>query len=150
MHCINSISAQALESSRLELPRRRDRGESPPRILLVEDDPATLLMLTRLLRMEGYVVAMAASVTEAVRLSESSPFDLIVSDLGLPDGSGCDVLARVQQIHPVPGIALTGFDSEQDLAHCRDAGFLEQLVKPIDFAHLEQVIRRIIAARVTS
>ena len=101
------------------------------RILLVEDHPDTLNVLARLLQKWGHVVTTAGTVKTAKELADSQKFDLLISDLGLPDGSGLDVMRQVKTRSAVPGIALSGFGTDEDLRQSRDAGFAEHLVKPV-------------------
>ena len=112
------------------------------RILLVEDHADTLRVLSRMLRGLGHAVTTAASVATALDASAAGPFDLLVSDLGLPDGSGLDLMRRLR---PMPGIALTGYGMESDVEACREAGFEAHLTKPVDFTRLEEAIRRVAA-----
>ena len=112
------------------------------RILLVEDHADTLRVLSRMVRGLGHAVTTAASVATALDASAAGPFDLLVSDVGLPDGSGVDLMRRLR---PMPGIALTGYGMESDVEACRDAGFAAHLTKPVDFTRLEEAIRRVAA-----
>ena len=122
----------------------------PLRILLVEDDPDTRRVLARLLRRRGHTVAEAGDLGTAVRASALGPFDLLISDLGLPDGSGLDLMRRLGTIPfngnghaPTVGIALSGFGTDLDVHLSKQAGFAEHLTKPIDFPRLEAVLHRL-------
>ena len=70
-----------------------------------------------------------------------------MSDIGLPDGSGHDIMRQIRPRRNVPGIALTGYGSEDDARLARESGFVAHLVKPIDFAKLDTVIRQVAEAR---
>jgi len=124
-------------------PTRRLKKESRPlRILLVDDHVDTLKVLRRLLEGDGHCVTPAASVNEATRAAQSDGFDLLISDIGLPDGSGLDVLRSVRACHPrLPAIAMTGFGMEQDIRQSEQAGFTLHLTKPVDVNSLEAAIR---------
>jgi signal transduction histidine kinase/HAMP domain-containing protein len=111
------------------------------RILLVEDHEDTNRSLTRLLRRRGYQVQSAASVQEALDLSAKEEFDVLISDLGLPDGSGIDLMQQLNSTRPLFGIALTGFGMEEDVRKSREAGFKHHLVKPIDLTKLDLLIQ---------
>jgi PAS domain S-box-containing protein len=113
------------------------------RILLVEDHADTANSLAMLLRRRGFAVSIAATVAGAVELASAETFDLLVSDLGLPDATGYECMQRVRQIQPIPGIALSGYGMEDDIEKCHAAGFTEHLVKPIRITQLEEIIRRI-------
>jgi PAS domain S-box-containing protein len=113
------------------------------RVLLVEDHVDTARATSRLLERSGYKVTWADSVAAALRLAAEQPFDVVVSDLGLPDGDGHALMRQIKEQHGFPGIALSGFGMENDIQHGREAGFVEHLVKPVDVATLDQVIRRV-------
>jgi signal transduction histidine kinase/HAMP domain-containing protein len=111
------------------------------RILLVEDHEDTNRSLTRLLRRRGYQVQSASSLQSALELSAKEQFDVLISDLGLPDGSGIDLMQKLTAERPLFGIALTGFGMEEDVRKSRDAGFKHHLVKPIDLTKLDLLIQ---------
>jgi CheY-like chemotaxis protein/two-component sensor histidine kinase len=111
------------------------------RILLVEDHEDTNRSLTNLLRRRGYQVQSALNFHSALDLSAREQFDVLISDLGLPDGSGIDLMQTLQSKRPVIGIALTGFGMEDDIRKGREAGFRYHLVKPIDLNRLDLLIQ---------
>ncbi|PYJ19747.1 MAG: hypothetical protein DME92_11560 [Verrucomicrobia bacterium] len=82
------------------------------RILLVEDHEDTNRSLTNLLRRRGYHVQSALSFQSAVDLSAKEQFDVLISDLALPDGNGIDLIQKLHSKQPLLGIALTGFATE--------------------------------------
>lgn len=114
------------------------------RLLLVDDHPDTLRGLSRLLERRGYSVATANSGAEALAALRRESFDLLISDIGLPDGSGLLLLAKARQIQPMPAIALSGYGMEADLAGSREAGFDAHLTKPVDFALLHQQVEKLL------
>ena len=114
------------------------------RLLLVEDHDDTRKVLARLLNRRGYKVEAARNAQEARSLSSERTFDLIISDIALPDASGCDLLKELGTKHKLRGIAMSGFGSDTDLAQSRAAGFLEHLVKPIDATALDAAIQRVV------
>jgi CheY-like chemotaxis protein len=111
------------------------------RILLVEDHEDTNRSLTNLLRRRGYQVHSALDFQSALDLSAKEKFDVLISDLALPDGSGIDLIRTLQSERPVLGIALTGFGMEEDIRRGREAGFHHHLVKPIDLNKLDLLIQ---------
>jgi PAS domain S-box-containing protein len=119
------------------------------RILLVEDDAMTARIMAKLLRQNGYLVTSANSVAGALRVS-TDDYDMVVSDIGLPDGTGLDLMKRIRLIHDVPGIALTGFGMEDDIRKSQEAGFTAHLTKPLDFAKLDAMIRKVSARHVVA
>jgi CheY-like chemotaxis protein len=111
------------------------------RILLVEDHDSTRQTLEQLLRRRKYTVVPAGSVQEALAQTKSQFFDLVISDLGLPDGDGTALMAKLRDKFGLRGIALTGFGMEEDIARCRSAGFVAHLTKPIRVEALEAALR---------
>ncbi len=120
-----------------------ERGKlSSLRILVVEDEPTTMQLMARLLRGLGHEVTTANSVASALDSIQENGLDMIISDIGLPDGSGLDLLRQaIAIIGPIPAIALTGYGMEEDLRKSREAGFTAHVTKPIDFAKLEAMIQ---------
>jgi CheY-like chemotaxis protein len=119
-------------------------GSSPPlRILLVEDNLDSLRVMARLLGRRGHLVRTSASFGEALREGESDLFDVVISDIGLPDGSGLDLMRRLRPRVALGGIALSGYGMEEDIRRSGQAGFVAHLTKPVDFARLEAAIRRV-------
>jgi HAMP domain-containing protein/signal transduction histidine kinase len=121
-------------------PRATERHAM--RILLVEDHEDTNRSLTNLLRRRGYHVQSALDARSALDLNEKEQFDVLISDLALPDGSGTDLIQTLQSKRPVFGIALTGFGMEDDVRRGREAGFQHHLVKPIDVNKLDLLIQQ--------
>jgi len=121
-------------------------GEVPARtrkLLIVEDHEATRQVLQRLLTIKGHQVTIAGTVREALAIHGTERFDAVISDLGLPDGSGLDLMRELQRQRPVPGIALSGYGMEEDLRLTREAGFFAHLVKPVNLDQLRQLIEQI-------
>jgi hypothetical protein len=117
------------------------------RILMVDDHADTAVAMQRLLNRLGYHVRTADCVQSAILAAESESFDILISDLGLPDGSGIDLLreliARGRQ--PAKGIALSGFSRDEDIRQSLDAGFTEHLSKPVNLQRLQSLLERLIA-----
>ena len=113
------------------------------RILVVEDHGETLQTLSRLLTHFGHEISMADGAQSALEIVESKEFDVVLSDIGLPDGSGYDIIAQAKRKQPVKGVALTGFDSEEDFRRSKEAGFDFHLTKPIDFHELRTVLAQV-------
>jgi two-component system, chemotaxis family, CheB/CheR fusion protein len=117
----------------------------PLRILLVEDHPDTVRMLSRLLREAGHHVTAATSLRAGLDAAAAAAFDVVVSDLGLPDGSGLDLMRELRRRQPVRGIALTGYGMESDVAQTQEAGFVRHLTKPVEFGALERALEEVTA-----
>ena len=105
-------------------------------ILLVEDDKDSLSALSRLLRMSGHRALPAASADEALRLAAGERCDVVVSDVGLPDRSGLELMRELAALYRLPGIAVSGYTDAADVRECEKAGFSRHLKKPIDFQAL--------------
>ena len=110
------------------------------RILLVDDHEDTRRIIARLLQHRGHVVATACSVQSALECLDAEPFDVLISDIGLPDGSGHELMRQARLRQPVKGIALSGFGMEEDLERSEKAGFNHHLVKPVDFQSLQALL----------
>jgi signal transduction histidine kinase len=121
-------------------------GRVPPkRILLVEDHDHSRESLQRMLSMRGHTVTEAGTAAEAVAAVRESDFDLVISDLGLPDEDGYALIKRLQGMrHDLRGIALSGYGMEEDLRRSSDAGFLAHLVKPVTFRTLEAALAAVV------
>jgi signal transduction histidine kinase/CheY-like chemotaxis protein len=116
------------------------------RLLVIEDHEPTLVVLARLLRRQGHNVLTACTVKGALLLVSTHPFDLVISDLGLPDGSGLDLMRQLAKDYGLRGIALSGYGMPEDHVKTQQAGFLAHLVKPINFEQLHQVLSQIAPA----
>ena len=117
----------------------------PLHILLVEDHADSARALARLLHGQGHTVSHADGYAAAMRLAQERRFDLLLIDLGLPDGDGCDLLNEVRACYPVPAIAITGHGMAPDVRRCRDAGFEHHLLKPLSLPRLVGAIERLAA-----
>ena len=115
----------------------------PLSILLVDDHEDTNRSLMLLLRRRGFQVKTAVDIAQAVEMFAQENFDVLVSDMGLPDGSGLDLLPSLTKNPPRFGIIVSGYGMEEDVERSRAAGYQEHLVKPVDVNQLEAVIRRL-------
>lgn len=110
------------------------------RILLLEDHVDTNESLTLLLEMQGHTVTQAFDVATALGHAREKNFDLLLSDLGLPDGTPDVVMKEVASKNDTPGVALTGFGMDKDVERTRGYGFSYHLVKPVDVGRLEEIL----------
>lgn len=134
-------------------PSRSTTDSAPPassstkqfrklRILLVEDHADSAMVVQRLLVQLGHAVEIRDSVAGATQLfGDGNIFDLLLSDIGLPDGTGIDLIREIRKQHQLPAVALTGFGMEEDINRCREAGFNAHLTKPVSFQKLEALLR---------
>jgi len=114
------------------------------RILLVEDHEPTRTSLARLLMHRYYEVITASCVAEARELANAKEFHLIISDIGLPDGNGYDLMRELRKSRPIKGIALTGYGMEHDVSRSQNAGFMTHLTKPVGIQSLESALNAVL------
>jgi len=118
------------------------------RILVVEDHLDSIRPMVRLLELNGHTVRTATGVEEALKVASAESFDLIISDFGLPDGNGHDLIRQVRaKSPPVRGICLSGYNAPDDIAAARQAGFDAHLTKPVNFDKLRALIDQMAATR---
>ncbi len=122
---------------------------APLRILLVEDHQSTLAVLQRLLTRAGHRVTSAISVASALQSASAESFDVLISDVGLPDGTGYELMEKLRATHGLRGIALSGYGMDDDLRRSQEAGFRAHLTKPIDFVQLERALEDLMAGAAT-
>jgi signal transduction histidine kinase/CheY-like chemotaxis protein len=118
-------------------------ARTPPsrlRILLVDDHPDTCAALGKLLTLRGHHVATAHNMRAAKETSENDHYDLLISDVGLPDGNGMELLRHLRSKFAIPGIAISGFGMDADIGKSLEAGFSAHLVKPVKLEKLEAAI----------
>ncbi len=115
------------------------------RILLVEDHAPTRNTLSLLLQNRAFEVRAAASLAEARRAAATDSFEVLISDIGLPDGSGYDLMRELSSRQPVAGIALTGYGTEENVEQTLAAGFQVHLTKPVHVGALEEAIAKVLA-----
>jgi CheY-like chemotaxis protein len=113
-------------------------------VLLVEDNEATLHVMTKLLERLGHLVTAAPTMAGGLAAARGGTFDLLLSDLGLPDGSGLDLMRELRDQFAGRAVALTGYGMDEDVRRCREAGFAVHLTKPIDLQTLEDTLRNIV------
>ena len=117
------------------------------RVLLVEDHIDTRRVMAKLLSGFGCTVTAVGTVAEAVQLADQQTFDLLISDIGLPDGTGTELIERIRRRQPIRGIAISGFGHTDDLERSQAAGYDAHLVKPINFRTLQKTIQQFAAPR---
>ncbi len=123
--------------------RPAEAGETEKRalrILLVDDHVDTCAALEKLLARRGHRVVSVHDVRSAIEAARGDSFDLLISDMGLPDGTGVELMARLDGIGAIRGIAISGFGMYGDVERSLAAGFAVHLVKPVQFRKLEEAI----------
>jgi DNA-binding response OmpR family regulator len=112
------------------------------RILIVEDHHDSRVVLQRLLTTQGHVVHVAETCAAAMRIAKSSPFEIVIGDVGLPDGDGCELMRKLRHAHGVACIALSGYDELEHVQRAVNAGICLHLCKPIAFQQLLDAIEQ--------
>jgi CheY-like chemotaxis protein len=110
------------------------------RILIVENHDDTRFLLALLLEQLGHAVVAAASVQEALALARASRFDVLISDIGLPDGNGWELMDRLDGDRPQYAIAMSGFGMVSDREKSLAAGYRHHLLKPVEPNQLENLL----------
>ena len=126
----------AVENERMPTSQRR--------LLVVDDHQDTCTGMKLMLERRGYEITLAHSAEQAVEKARSQKFDLLISDIGLPDRSGYELMRELRHSKGLRGIALSGFGMEHDVNKARAAGFSEHLTKPINFERLEEAIQNLL------
>jgi signal transduction histidine kinase/CheY-like chemotaxis protein len=139
MNTVSPRQRHVVETSRLPVETEALR------ILLVDDHEDTCTALERLLVRRGHLVAAAHNMRSAMEAAARSQFDLLISDIALPDGSGTELMACIRALHPIRGIAISGFGMNGDIERSLNAGFSEHLVKPVKLDKLEAAIDRVMS-----
>jgi signal transduction histidine kinase/CheY-like chemotaxis protein len=148
---LKTVAAPAIAADGAD-GKEPDASEKAPavprkhRVLLVDDHADTCTGMKMLLERRGYHITVAHSADQAVEKAQKEEFDLLVSDIGLPDRSGYELMRELRDSKGLRGIALSGFGTENDVSKARAAGFSEHLTKPINFEQLESAIRQLLEA----
>ena len=144
-----TLSMQALphgEAGSVASKAVTDSARQALKILLVDDHHDTCAALQKLLARRGHLVAVSNDVRSAMEAAVRDKFDLLISDIALPDGTGMDLMMQLRAIANVPGIAISGFGNNGDIERSLQAGFSEHLIKPIKLDNLEAAIERALSA----
>ena len=115
------------------------------RILLVDDHEDTCAGMRMILERRGYRVKTAHDVRGALELARDYPFELVISDLGLPDGTGFELMKELRRLRgdSIRGVALSGFGMESDIERSMEAGFEVHLIKPVNLERLGEILRQV-------
>lgn len=145
---LNTVPAPtAEEKNGHRAPTEVPAGKTPEKkshLLVVDDHQDTCLGMKMLLERRGYRITIANSADQAIEKAAQEKFDLLISDIGLPDRSGYELMKELRETRSLRGIALSGFGMENDISKARAAGFSEHLTKPINFERLDQAIRNLL------
>lgn len=141
----NEQSREPVPAAGLVLPPVLENGIRR-RILLVEDHQPTASALALLLNRRNYDVLCANTLAEARAIATQQNFDLLISDIGLPDGNGCDLMRELHHRTGLVGIALTGYGTDADLERSKLAGFSAHLTKPVRTQELDRALSSVFSA----
>jgi CheY-like chemotaxis protein len=130
-----------------------EKGERAARglhVLIVEDSPDTLEMLHKALKARGYETTLCDSAAEALSVASTETFDLLISDIGMPEIDGYELIRRVRQLahlSNVPAIALSGYATEGDIKDALAAGFDAHVAKPVEPSQLAAEMERVLQSK---
>jgi two-component system response regulator AtoC len=126
-----------MAASDVPSPDPRSKAATPPRALIIDDDPGFLLGLTELVRREGFAVASAGSLKQAREEIAANPPDILLVDLHLPDGSGLDLLAGFEPARAPELVLITGDASVETAVDALRGGAIDYVTKPVDFGRIK-------------
>jgi len=126
-----------------EVAGKQAANQSKGCILVVDDHDDTLRSMKMLLTRLGYEVLAAENMTDALRIAEERHFDILLSDIALPDGNGLELLKKIRARRNVPALALSGFGMDEDIDRSREAGFADHLTKPVSIDRLQAAISQL-------
>jgi len=139
-----------MQPAPIPIPFAEKKSRQHLHVLLVEDHEPTRLALTQLLLHRRYKVSGAASLAQARSLmGKNKKISLLISDIGLPDGSGYDLMSEFQKKFGSKGIALTGYGTEEDVARSQSSGFTVHLTKPVRIESLENALTAVTGKKIT-
>ena len=119
---------------------RVSKTSHPLRVFVVEDHPDTSDALCLYLRHIGHTVRSAGTKQEALRKIAGGAYDVLISDIGLPDGDGWDLIREMGDYRPPFAIAMSGYGTVADTERSAEAGFRHHLIKPVSLEKLAAVL----------
>jgi signal transduction histidine kinase/ActR/RegA family two-component response regulator len=140
-----AVPANGAEARPTREVKAKPAEARPRRVLVVDDHYDTCTGMKMMLERRGYDITLAHTADQAVEKARKQDFDLLISDIGLPDRSGYELMKELRTVKGLRGIALSGFGMEHDVDKARAAGFSEHLTKPINFERLEEAIKNLLA-----
>jgi signal transduction histidine kinase/ActR/RegA family two-component response regulator len=151
---LKTVSAPVSTRDGTDIERPVDSAEKrltarERRILVVDDHADTCTGMKMMLERRGYQITVAHSADQAMEKARTEKFDLLISDIGLPDRSGYELMTELRDRKGLSGIAISGFGMESDVIKSRAAGFSDHLTKPINFERLEEAIHNLLELEMT-
>jgi signal transduction histidine kinase/CheY-like chemotaxis protein len=153
---LKTVAAPVAAANGAKAPRKPAKAppkrtpDRPWHILVVDDHKDTCTGMKMVLERRGYDITVAHTADQAAEKARAQEFDLLISDIGLPDRSGYDLMRELHDARHLPGIAISGFGMEHDVTKAKAAGFSEHLTKPINFEKLEEAIRSVLELEATA
>jgi CheY-like chemotaxis protein len=120
---------------------RSNQPLRPMHVFIVENHPDTLQSFIFYLESEGHSVSCASSLSEALESIPASGCDVLFSDIGLPDGTGWDLLAQLELDRPIYAVAMSGFGMNADRKKSLATGFRHHLIKPITPDQIDEILK---------
>lgn len=140
-----SLPTEFVVSETARLPKPEvSKPATCRRLLLVEDHDDTRKVLSKMLQVWGYEVTTAKSMADALRSLDDQRVDLLISDIGLPDADGYELMRQVRAKYDIKGICMTGYGMDEDIRKSREAGFVDHIVKPVDAQRLREVVAQVV------
>ena len=123
------------------------KSNTPLKFFVVENHQDTLDAIKMFLESQGHTVTAAPDMKSALKLAPRAEFDVLVSDIGLPDGDGWELMKRLrEQIPGMKAIAMSGYGMRADLDKSKAAGFAAHLIKPFGPADLDAALKKVLAS----
>jgi CheY-like chemotaxis protein len=123
------------------------KSNTPLKFFVVENHQDTADAIKMFLEAQGHEVIVAPDVTSSLKLAPQTKFDVLISDIGLPDGDGWELMKELRaKIPGLKAIAMSGYGMRADLDRSKSVGFITHLIKPFGPAELEIALKRVLAA----
>ena len=121
------------------------KSNTPLRFFVVENHQDTLDAIKMFLEAQGHSVEVAPDMKSALKLAPKAKFDVLISDIGLPDGDGWDLMRKLrEQIPNLKGIAMSGYGMRADLEKSKQAGFAGHIIKPFGPVELNVALNKVL------
>ncbi len=121
------------------------KPNTPLKFFVVENHQDTLDAIKMFLEAQGHSVEVAPDMKSALKLAPKTTFDVLISDIGLPDGDGWQLMARLREVIPnLKAIAMSGYGMRADLAKSEAAGYAAHIVKPFGPVELDAALKKVL------
>ena len=121
------------------------KSNTPLKFFVVENHQDTLDAIKLFLEAQGHSVEVAPDMKSALKLAPKAKFDVLISDIGLPDGDGWELMRKLrEQIPNLKGIAMSGYGMKADLEKSKQAGFAGHIIKPFGPVELNAALNKVL------